>query len=166
MLVLPAIDVRAVNKAFVFGRAIISRRPSSGPIRRHMAQRRVGEGAPFCTSWISTGPAGRPINGASVRAIVAAAGVPCQLGGGLRSQADIKEALGWGVRDPGDSGLQGSSLVRKRVPALPRTDRPGPGCPPGTGGHQRLAGGVNPAGAGVPLRLCGLAVGGPGVHGH
>src|SRR5437764_4077563 len=40
---------------------------------------------------------GRPINGPSVRAIVAASGVPCQLGGGLRSEELIREALGWGV---------------------------------------------------------------------
>ena len=41
---------------------------------------------------------GRPINGPSVRAIVEASGVPCQLGGGLRNESHITEALGWGVR--------------------------------------------------------------------
>jgi phosphoribosylformimino-5-aminoimidazole carboxamide ribotide isomerase len=40
---------------------------------------------------------GKPINGPSVRRIVKAAGVPCQLGGGLRSEEDILTALGWGV---------------------------------------------------------------------
>ncbi|MFO0965555.1 MAG: 1-(5-phosphoribosyl)-5-[(5-phosphoribosylamino)methylideneamino]imidazole-4-carboxamide isomerase [Gemmataceae bacterium] len=40
---------------------------------------------------------GRPVNGTSVRGIVQASGVPCQLGGGLRSQDHIDEALGWGV---------------------------------------------------------------------
>jgi phosphoribosylformimino-5-aminoimidazole carboxamide ribotide isomerase len=40
---------------------------------------------------------GRPINGDSVRRIVAAAGVPCQLGGGLRNEEHICAALGWGV---------------------------------------------------------------------
>jgi len=40
---------------------------------------------------------GRPINGDSVRQIVAASGVPCQLGGGLRNEDHIAEALGWGV---------------------------------------------------------------------
>jgi phosphoribosylformimino-5-aminoimidazole carboxamide ribotide isomerase len=40
---------------------------------------------------------GRPVNGASVRAIVQQAGIPCQLGGGLREQAHIEEALSWGV---------------------------------------------------------------------
>jgi phosphoribosylformimino-5-aminoimidazole carboxamide ribotide isomerase len=32
-----------------------------------------------------------------VRSIVAASGVPCQLGGGLRTEADIETALGWGL---------------------------------------------------------------------
>jgi phosphoribosylformimino-5-aminoimidazole carboxamide ribotide isomerase len=41
--------------------------------------------------------AGRPVNGDSIRRIVAAAGVPCQLGGGLRGEEHIREALGWGV---------------------------------------------------------------------
>lgn len=40
---------------------------------------------------------GRPINGPSVRAIVEAAGVPCQLGGGIRSDAALEEVLSWGV---------------------------------------------------------------------
>jgi phosphoribosylformimino-5-aminoimidazole carboxamide ribotide isomerase len=40
---------------------------------------------------------GRPVNGDSVRRIVAAGGVPCQLGGGLRTEADIETALDWGV---------------------------------------------------------------------
>src|SRR5262245_1028043 len=40
---------------------------------------------------------GRPINGQSVRAIVAAAGVPCQVGGGIRTEEHLREVLGWGV---------------------------------------------------------------------
>jgi phosphoribosylformimino-5-aminoimidazole carboxamide ribotide isomerase len=40
---------------------------------------------------------GRPVNGDSIRAVVGSAGVPCQLGGGLRQEADIATALGWGV---------------------------------------------------------------------
>lgn len=42
--------------------------------------------------------AGRPANGTAVQAIVAAsAGVPCQLGGGLRTEADVETAFSWGV---------------------------------------------------------------------
>jgi phosphoribosylformimino-5-aminoimidazole carboxamide ribotide isomerase len=40
---------------------------------------------------------GRPVNGDSIRAVVSAAGVPCQLGGGIRTEAHLVEALGWGV---------------------------------------------------------------------
>jgi phosphoribosylformimino-5-aminoimidazole carboxamide ribotide isomerase len=40
---------------------------------------------------------GRPVNGDSVRRIVEAAGVPCQLGGGLRTDDDVARALDWGV---------------------------------------------------------------------
>jgi phosphoribosylformimino-5-aminoimidazole carboxamide ribotide isomerase len=40
---------------------------------------------------------GRPVNGASVREIIAASDVPCQLGGGIREEADIIEALSQGV---------------------------------------------------------------------
>src|SRR5205823_6719385 len=41
---------------------------------------------------------GHPVNGASVRAIVQACGVPCQFGGGLRTEEHIAEALSWGVQ--------------------------------------------------------------------
>ena len=40
---------------------------------------------------------GHPVNGRSIREIIAATGVPCQLGGGLREEAHIAEALAFGV---------------------------------------------------------------------
>jgi phosphoribosylformimino-5-aminoimidazole carboxamide ribotide isomerase len=40
---------------------------------------------------------GQPVNGPSVRRIIEAAGVPCQFGGGLRTEAHVEEALGWGL---------------------------------------------------------------------
>jgi len=63
-----------------------------------MAQRWVDEGA----SWLHIvdldgAKAGRPINGASVRRIVEASGVPCQLGGGIRSDKDLADAWEWGI---------------------------------------------------------------------
>jgi phosphoribosylformimino-5-aminoimidazole carboxamide ribotide isomerase len=42
--------------------------------------------------------AGRPVNGEVIRRIVAAIEVPCQLGGGLRTDADLEAVFGWGVR--------------------------------------------------------------------
>jgi len=41
--------------------------------------------------------AGRPINTTSVKAIVEAAGVPCQLGGGLREESHLEEVFALGV---------------------------------------------------------------------
>jgi phosphoribosylformimino-5-aminoimidazole carboxamide ribotide isomerase len=63
-----------------------------------MASRWVADGATYLHLVDLDGAKeGRPINGDSVRAIVHAAGIPCQLGGGLRTEADIREVLGWGV---------------------------------------------------------------------
>jgi phosphoribosylformimino-5-aminoimidazole carboxamide ribotide isomerase len=42
--------------------------------------------------------AGRPVNGDVIRRIVAAAGVPVQLGGGIRTDADLDAVFSWGVR--------------------------------------------------------------------
>jgi phosphoribosylformimino-5-aminoimidazole carboxamide ribotide isomerase len=63
-----------------------------------MARRWVDDGATYLHLVDLDGARdGRPVNGASVRAIVAAAGVPCQMGGGVRTEADVAEVLGWGV---------------------------------------------------------------------
>src|SRR5262245_59013690 len=40
---------------------------------------------------------GRPINADGVRAAVRASCIPCQLGGGIRSEDDLQTALDWGV---------------------------------------------------------------------
>src|SRR5205085_10623340 len=40
---------------------------------------------------------GHPVNGEVIRAVVEAAGVPCQLGGGLRTETHIRETLAAGV---------------------------------------------------------------------
>jgi phosphoribosylformimino-5-aminoimidazole carboxamide ribotide isomerase len=40
---------------------------------------------------------GHPVNGAVVRAIVESSGVPCQLGGGLRTETHLQAAFAWGV---------------------------------------------------------------------
>jgi len=42
--------------------------------------------------------AGKPVNGAVIRKIVEAAGVPVQLGGGLRTEDDLSACFDWGVR--------------------------------------------------------------------
>lgn len=42
--------------------------------------------------------AGKPVNGAVIRAIAAAVPVPCQLGGGIRTDADLATVFDWGIR--------------------------------------------------------------------
>jgi phosphoribosylformimino-5-aminoimidazole carboxamide ribotide isomerase len=58
--------------------------------------------------------AGRPVNGPVIRKIVAAAGVPVQLGGGLRTDDDLAAAFDWGVRWAvlGSRALQAPDWVR------------------------------------------------------
>jgi len=42
--------------------------------------------------------AGQPINGDVIRRIVEAVSIPCQLGGGIRSNEHLATVLGWGIR--------------------------------------------------------------------
>jgi len=66
--------------------------------------------------------AGRSVNGAAVRRIVAAApGVPVQLGGGVRSLAAVEEVLGWGARRVvlGTVALREPQLVREAAARFP-----------------------------------------------
>jgi phosphoribosylformimino-5-aminoimidazole carboxamide ribotide isomerase len=98
VLILPAIDLRGgqcvrlvqgdFNQEMVFGND-----PAA------MARRWVSQGAEFLHLVDLDGARkGHPVNGETVRRIVEAAGVPCQFGGGLRSEEHITEALGWGVQ--------------------------------------------------------------------
>src|SRR5262249_21197340 len=64
-----------------------------------MARRWVEQGATFLHLVDLDGAReGRPVNGESVRRILSSIDVPCQLGGGLRTEEHLAEALGWGVR--------------------------------------------------------------------
>jgi phosphoribosylformimino-5-aminoimidazole carboxamide ribotide isomerase len=53
--------------------------------------------------------AGRPVNEAVIRRIVESVPVPCQLGGGIRTDADVEAVFGWGVR----WAVLGSRAVRE-----------------------------------------------------
>jgi phosphoribosylformimino-5-aminoimidazole carboxamide ribotide isomerase len=98
VLILPAIDLRGgqcvrlvqgdFNQETVFG---------NDPVA--MARRWVSQGAEYLHLVDLDGARlGHPVNGPSVRRIVEAVGVPCQLGGGLRGEEHVAEALAWGVR--------------------------------------------------------------------
>jgi len=97
MLILPAIDLRGgqcvrLRQGDYAQETVFDADPAA------VARRWVAQGAAFLHLVDLDGAReGRPVNRVSVRAIVRAAGVPCQLGGGLRSEAHIDEALGWGV---------------------------------------------------------------------
>src|SRR3954467_14013844 len=65
--------------------------------------------------------AGKPVNGPAIRTIVEAAGVPVQLGGGLRTDADLAAAFDWGVRWAvlGTRALQSPDWVRTAATRYP-----------------------------------------------
>jgi phosphoribosylformimino-5-aminoimidazole carboxamide ribotide isomerase len=97
VLILPAIDVRGgrcvrLRQGDYAQETVFASDPSA------QAKQWVAQGASYLHIVDLDGAReGRPVNGESVRRIVAAAGVPCQLGGGLRTEAHVAEALEWGV---------------------------------------------------------------------
>ena len=58
--------------------------------------------------------AGKPVNGPVIRKMVEAAGVPCQLGGGIRTDVDLAAVFDWGVQWAvlGTRALQDPAWVR------------------------------------------------------
>lgn len=65
--------------------------------------------------------AGKPVNGDVIRRIVAAVSVPCQLGGGIRNDADLATVFGWGIRWAvlGTKALQDPDWVKAAAAANP-----------------------------------------------
>src|SRR5437870_1852595 len=97
MQIYPAIDLRG-GQCVRLRQGDYAQETVFGSDPAAMARRWVDQGATSLHLVDLDGArAGHPVNGPSIRAIVAAAGVPCQLGGGLRSEADIEQALSWGV---------------------------------------------------------------------
>jgi phosphoribosylformimino-5-aminoimidazole carboxamide ribotide isomerase len=64
---------------------------------------------------------GKPVNGAIIRRIVETAGVPVQLGGGLRTEKDLAAAFDWGIRWAviGTRALQDPASVRALAERYP-----------------------------------------------
>ena len=97
MQIYPAIDLRG-GQCVRLKQGDYSQETVFGADPAEMAQRWVAEGATYLHLVDLDGAKeGRPVNGRSIRAIVEAAGVPCQLGGGLRAEDHIKQAISWGV---------------------------------------------------------------------
>jgi phosphoribosylformimino-5-aminoimidazole carboxamide ribotide isomerase len=97
-LILPAIDIRGglcvrLRQGDYAQETIFGSDPAA------MARHWMSQGATYLHLVDLDGAReGRPINGACVQAVVTAAGIPCQLGGGLRTEPDIAEVLNWGVQ--------------------------------------------------------------------
>jgi len=97
MLIFPAIDIRG-GQCVRLRQGDYAQETVFGSDPSALAQRWVGQGAAFLHIVDLDGAKeGQPVNGASVRRIVAEVRVPCQVGGGFRTEAHIAEALSWGV---------------------------------------------------------------------
>jgi phosphoribosylformimino-5-aminoimidazole carboxamide ribotide isomerase len=98
VLILPAIDLRG-GQCVRLRQGDYSRETIFGDDPAAVARRWVDQGACYLHVVDLDGAReGKPINGDSVRGVLAATGVPCQLGGGLRTEEHIREVLGWGVQ--------------------------------------------------------------------
>src|SRR5882672_4758260 len=97
VLILPAIDIRGgqcvrLRQGDYAQETVFSSDPAA--MARHWAD----QGAAFLHLVDLDGAKeGRPVNGESIRHIVESVNVPCQLGGGLRTEEHIAQALDWGV---------------------------------------------------------------------
>jgi phosphoribosylformimino-5-aminoimidazole carboxamide ribotide isomerase len=95
--ILPAIDLRG-GQCVRLRQGDYAQETVFGDDPAAVARRWVEQGATYLHLVDLDGARqGHPVNGDTVRRIVQAAGVPCQIGGGLRSEEHIREALSWGV---------------------------------------------------------------------
>jgi phosphoribosylformimino-5-aminoimidazole carboxamide ribotide isomerase len=93
----PAIDLRG-GRCVRLQQGDFARETDFGGDPAETAVRWVRQGATFLHLVDLDGAReGQPVNVASVRQILAAAKVPCQLGGGLREEAHVEAALSLGV---------------------------------------------------------------------
>jgi phosphoribosylformimino-5-aminoimidazole carboxamide ribotide isomerase len=122
MQIYPAIDLRA-GQCVRLRQGDYAQETVFGADPAAMAQRWVAEGATYLHLVDLDGAkAGHPVNGPSVRAIVQASGVPCQLGGGLRTPEHVEEALSWGVERVilGTRALQSPIFLMRMANKYPR----------------------------------------------
>lgn len=121
MLILPAIDIRG-GQCVRLRQGDYDRETVFGDDPAAMARRWVEQGATFLHLVDLDGAReGRPVNEDSVRCIVETAKVPCQLGGGLRSEEHIERVLSWGVARVvlGTRALQDPAWCEKMTERFP-----------------------------------------------
>jgi phosphoribosylformimino-5-aminoimidazole carboxamide ribotide isomerase len=122
MLILPAIDLRG-GKCVRLKQGDYSQETVFGDDPVGMARRWVSEGArALHLVDLDGAKAGRPVNGPVIRRIVESVDVPCQVGGGLRTEADIEATLNIGVARVvlGTRALQDPMWVRQMAQAHPK----------------------------------------------
>ena len=122
MLILPAIDLRG-GKCVRLKQGDYAQETVFGDDPVGMARRWVSEGAKALHLVDLDGAkAGKPVNGDVIRRIVQAVDVPCQVGGGLRTEADIETTLAAGVARVvlGTRALQDPAWVRDIAQAYPK----------------------------------------------
>lgn len=97
MQIYPAIDIRG-GKCVRLRQGDYAQETVFGDDPVAMARRWVNAGATrLHLIDLDGAKAGKPVNGDAIQAVVESCGVPCQLGGGLRTKSDIGDVLGWGV---------------------------------------------------------------------
>lgn len=121
MQIYPAIDLRG-GQCVRLRQGDYDQETVFGADPAALAERWVKDGATFLHLVDLDGAKeGRPVNGSSVRSIVERSGVPCQLGGGLRTEQHIEEALSWGVTRViiGTKALQSPAWLEKMSQTFP-----------------------------------------------
>ena len=109
MFVYPAIDIRD-GRAVRLRQGDYSRETIFHDDPAVVAQQWVNQGADrLHLVDLDGAKAGRPVNEAVIRRIVESVTVPCQLGGGIRTDADVEAVFAWGVR----WAVLGSRAVRE-----------------------------------------------------
>jgi phosphoribosylformimino-5-aminoimidazole carboxamide ribotide isomerase len=121
MHIYPAIDIRG-GRCVRLVQGDYGRETVFGDDPAAVARRWVAEGADrLHLVDLDGAKAGRPVNEDAIRRVVDAAGVPCQLGGGIRTDADLDQVFGWGVRWAvlGTKAAQEPGWVRATAAAHP-----------------------------------------------
>jgi phosphoribosylformimino-5-aminoimidazole carboxamide ribotide isomerase len=122
MLILPAIDLRG-GKCVRLKQGDYARETVFGDDPVAMARRWVGGGArALHLVDLDGAKEGQPVNSEVIRRIVQAVDVPCQVGGGLRTEADIVAALDVGVARVvlGTRALDDPAWVRQMAQSYPK----------------------------------------------
>jgi phosphoribosylformimino-5-aminoimidazole carboxamide ribotide isomerase len=121
MLILPAIDLRD-GKCVRLKQGDYSQETIFADDPLVMGERWVGEGAKFLHLVDLDGAKeGRPINGPIIERITQSLKVPCQLGGGIRTEDHLKQVFAWGIDRAilGTRALQDPDWVRQMIVKYP-----------------------------------------------